>query len=218
MTDRRFDRRRRLSRMADVNPRVPRAPGRTLEPERRLRGLVDLPQDDEAAGPASPFGRLGRRLGAKGRFLAAATIIGGVITAGSLYWDRVSNQSATIADHTNVSQVALGYSLYNQHCAFCHGAALEGRDGWDGDYPTGGRPALPLDGSAAIWRLSDRDLFDVSKFGGQPFSPPTYRNDMPGFEGQLADADLWAIIAFVKSRWPEETHLRQQEAAKEREG
>ncbi len=218
MTDRRFDRRRRLNRMADVNPRVPRAPGRTLDPERRLRGLVDLPPDDDEVAPASMFGRLGRRLGAKGRFLVAGTIIGAAITAGSLYWDRWGNQSATVADHSNASQVALGHSLYDQHCAYCHGAALEGRTGWAGDFPTGGRPPLPLDGSAAIWRLGDRDLFDVSKFGGQPFSPPTYRNEMPGFEGQLADADLWAIIAFVKSRWPEEVRERQREAAREREG
>ena len=217
MTERRFDRQRRLGRMAGMNPRVPREPGRTLDPERRLRGLVQL-EDDGAEAPASPLGRIGRRLGAKGRFLVVAIFIGVGITVGSVYWDRWSNESATAADHANPAQVALGHTLYDQHCAFCHGQDLAGKPDWDGDYPTGGRPPLPLDGSGAIARLGDRDLFDVTKFGGQPFSPPTYKNDMPGFEGRLADADIWAILAFVKSRWPDEVRERQKEAAKNREG
>jgi len=218
MTERRFDRQRRLGRMAGMNPRVPREPGRTLDPERRLRGLVRVEDDDDFAVPASPLDRIGRRLGAKGRFLVVAIFIGVGITVGSIYWDRWSNESATAADHTNPAQVALGHSLYDQHCAFCHGADLAGKPGWDGDYPTGGRPPLPLDGSGAIARLGDRDLFDITKFGGQPFSPPTYKNDMPGFEGRLADADIWAILAFAKSRWPAEVRERQKEAAKDREG
>lgn len=218
MTERRFDRRRRLSRMSAVNPRVPRAPGRTLDPERRLRGLVEIEEDDDAidSSSSSALGRLGRRLGPKGRFLAAAIVIGAGITMGSIYVERWSADTATAADFTNPAQVALGHSLYDQHCAFCHGADLAGRDGWDGDYPNGGRPPLPLDGSGATWRMADRDIFDVIKFGGQPFSPPTYKNDMPGFEGRLSDADLWAIVAFVKSRWPAEAREKQKQAAAER--
>jgi|GEM_PF-337366 len=219
MTERRFDRQRRLRRMSGVNPRVPREPGRTLDPERRLRGLVQLEDDDPAdAAMAPPLGRLGRRLGPKGRFLAVAIFIGVMITVTSIYWDRWSNETATAADYGNPAQVALGHSLYDQHCAFCHSQDLAGKPAWDGDFPTGGRPPLPLDGSGAIARLSDRDLFDVSKFGGQPFSPPTYKNDMPGFEGRLADADLWAIIAFIKSRWPEAVLEQQRKTAKERQG
>jgi len=218
MTERRFDRQRRLGRMAAMNPRVPREPGRALDPERRLRGLVQVEDDRAPSPPAAPLGRLGRRLGPKGRFLASAIVIGGSITIGWIYWDQWSNESATAADHGNAAQVALGHSLYDQHCAFCHGQDLAGKPGWDGDYPTGGRPPLPLDGSAAIARLTDRDLFDVSKFSGQPFSPPSYKNDMPGFEGRLANADLWAIIAFMKSRWPEEAREQQRQAGKERAG
>jgi mono/diheme cytochrome c family protein len=113
--------------------------------------------------------------------------------------------------------VSLGKTLYMTNCAFCHGGALKGQKDWDGDYPSGGRPAMPLDGEGAIWRLSDRDLFDVTKFGGQPFSPADYKNDMPGFERQLSDADMWAVLAFVKSTWPEDVAARQEEAAATRE-
>ena len=41
---------------------------------------------------------------------------------------------------------------------------------------------------------------------------------MPGFEGRLADADIWAIIAFMKSRWPEEARERQKAAKREGAG
>ena len=94
MTDRRFDRRRRLSRMAAVNPRVPRAPGRALDPERRLRGLVEIEEDDDAidSSSTSTLGRLGRRLGPKGRFLAVAIAIGTGITVASIYLERWSNE------------------------------------------------------------------------------------------------------------------------------
>src|SRR5690606_15294047 len=111
-------------------------------------------------------------------------------------------------------QVALGHSLYDQHCAFCHGTDLAGKPGWDGDYPAGGRPAVPLDGSGAIARLGDRHLFDLTKFGGPPLSPTDDRHGMPGLQGLLADADIWAILAFVKSRWPEGARGRQKEVAR----
>lgn len=192
--------------------RIPKAPGRTLDPARRLGRLADDEQEGPAPTRRGLIGRVARRLGPKGRFLAAAVVIGVVITAADMYWERYTNQTAVSADHTNAAQVGLGHTLYDQHCAFCHGPDLAGKAGWDGEYPTGGRPPLPLDGSAPTWRLSDRDMFDVVKYGGQPFSPPSYRNAMPAFETELADADIWAILSFVKSRWPEDARTRQKEA------
>lgn len=214
MRDARSARRERRARLEQrVQSRIPKAPGRAIDPTRRLRGLVDTEEDAPPSVSGNVVGDLSSRLGPKGRFLAAAIFIGAMITGGSVFWERYTNQTAISADHTNAAQVGLGHSLYDQHCAFCHGTDLAGKPGWDGEYPEGGRPALPLDGSAPIWRLSDRDIFDVTKFGGQPFSPPSYRNEMPAFEDQLADADIWAILAFIKSRWPEAVHAKQEEAA-----
>jgi mono/diheme cytochrome c family protein len=216
MRDARTARRERRARLEQrLSGRIPKAPGRTIDPARRLRGLVDTEEDAPPPVSRGLIGDAAAKLGPRGRFLAAAVFIGAMITGGSVFWDRYSNQTAISADHTNAAQVGLGRSLYGQHCAYCHGVDLAGKPGWDGEYPDGSRPALPLDGSAPIWRLSDRDIFDVTKFGGQPFSPPSYRNEMPAFEGQLADADIWAILAFIKSRWPEETRAKQQEVAAE---
>ncbi len=201
---------RRERLQARLDARIPRDPGRTLGPERRLRGLVEEETAQEVPRTGL-VGDLSRKLGPRGRFLAAAMLIGASITAGSLFWERYSSTTSTAADHTNLAQVGLGHTLYDQHCAYCHGADLAGQEGWDGEFPDGRRPALPLEGTAPIWRLTDRDMFDITKFGGQPFSPPSYRNEMPAYESLLADADIWAILAFIKSRWPEDVHERQQE-------
>ena len=56
------------------------------------------------------------------------------------------------------------------------------------------------------------------KYGGQPFSPRSYKNNMPSFEIQLTDAGIWAVVAFMKSRWPEETRRRQDETVNGRSG
>ena len=58
---------------------------------------------------------------------------------------------------------------------------------------------------------SDDDLFDIVKYGGQPFSPPHYRNRMPAYEHLLADGDMWAILAYVQSRWSADTWQRRRD-------
>jgi mono/diheme cytochrome c family protein len=37
---------------------------------------------------------------------------------------------------------------------------------------------------------------------------------MPGYAEQFADGDIWAVVAFIKSRWSERL-LKQQETAAE---
>jgi mono/diheme cytochrome c family protein len=34
---------------------------------------------------------------------------------------------------------------------------------------------------------------------------------MPAFGQTLSDEKIWAVLAFIKSRWPEETRARQAE-------
>lgn len=186
--------------------------------DRLLRELVNQAEDQVEAAERGVAASLSRKLGPKGRFIAAATVIGAVITAASIYYERRTVETAFDADWRNETLVAQGRVLYRENCAYCHGDNLEGQAGWDGDYPRGNRPALPLDGTAPTWRLSDDDIFDVIKYGGQPFSPRSYKNDMPGFEMQISDAGIWAIVAFTKSRWSEETRARQEEAAAQRAG
>jgi mono/diheme cytochrome c family protein len=115
-------------------------------------------------------------------------------------------------DPTNAQQVALGQQVYAAQCASCHGANLEGQPNWQRQLPNGSRPAPPHDESGHTWHHPDEYLFNVTKYGGQPYSPPEYNNAMPGYEGILSDAEIRAVLAYIKSTWSPEV-LEAQERA-----
>jgi mono/diheme cytochrome c family protein len=33
---------------------------------------------------------------------------------------------------------------------------------------------------------------------------------MPVYEGKLSDEEIWAVLAYIKSRWPEKIQQRQE--------
>lgn len=121
------------------------------------------------------------------------------------------------ADPTNMAQVASGRSVYADHCASCHGANLEGQPNWRERKFDGRLPAPPHDISGHTWEHSDDAIFRVTKQGFQAFAGPQYETDMPGFANVLSDDEIWAVIAYIKSKWPQELVVRRRprEAAKE---
>jgi len=114
------------------------------------------------------------------------------------------------ADPDNAAQVALGKEVYDRNCASCHGAHLEGQPDWQQRKPDGRLPAPPHDWHGHTWRHPDRQLFGFVKNGVAPYSPPGYQTDMAGFAGILSDAEIWAVIAYIKSSWPEEFRRYQE--------
>ncbi len=116
------------------------------------------------------------------------------------------------ADPGNVQQVSRGLEVYRAHCAACHGIKLEGQPNWRERLPSGRLPAPPHDASGHTWHHPDRQLFDITKHGVERYAPPGYRSDMPAFGGRIADADIWAVLAYIKSTWPAEIRRAQVEA------
>ena len=108
------------------------------------------------------------------------------------------------ADPRDPAQVALGEGIYAKHCASCHGVNLEGQPGWRQRLPNGRLPAPPHDASGHTWHHPDDALFGMTKHGREPgrYAPPGYQSDMPAFAGVLTDAEILAVLAFIKSRWP----------------
>ena len=106
--------------------------------------------------------------------------------------------------------VSLGREVYAQQCASCHGAALEGQADWKLPLPTGGRPAPPHDETGHTWHHPDQLLFDLTKRGGQAFSPTDYQNNMPAFAELLTDREILASLAFIKSTWPRQIQAQQE--------
>ena len=49
-------------------------------------------------------------------------------------------QEKLAADPEDARQVARGKAIYDQHCAVCHGARLEGQPNWQDKLPTGRMP------------------------------------------------------------------------------
>ncbi|MBI2584800.1 MAG: cytochrome c [Rhodospirillales bacterium] len=115
------------------------------------------------------------------------------------------------ADPDDGRQVALGEQLYRAHCASCHGVNLEGQADWRTRNADGTLKPPPHDETGHTWHHPDRLLFDYTKQGGGPTAPPGFTSAMPGFAGTLSDAETWAVLAFIKSRWPQAIRDRQRQ-------
>jgi mono/diheme cytochrome c family protein len=97
----------------------------------------------------------------------------------------------------------LGRSLYATHCARCHGKNLEGQPDWQTRLPSGRLPAPPHDASGHSWHHPDHVLTGITRHGLKPYAGADYESDMPAFATVLSDQDIAAIIAFIKSTWPD---------------
>lgn len=106
------------------------------------------------------------------------------------------------ADPRDAARVARGEKVYVQHCAACHGARLEGQPDWRRRRPDGRMPAPPHDESGHTWHHPDAELFAITRNGlVPPYAPPGYASDMPAFAVRLSDDEIWAVLAYIKSRW-----------------
>lgn len=140
---------------------------------------------------------------ALGIAVPVAMIIG---AAGWLLWpDGPSGR----ADPSDAEQVALGATVYAEQCASCHGADLAGEPDWRTPLPTGGLRAPPHDASGHTWHHSDELLFRYTKHGGAAIVGGDFQSNMPGFGDVLSDAEIWAVLAFIKSEWPADIRERQ---------
>jgi mono/diheme cytochrome c family protein len=108
------------------------------------------------------------------------------------------------------NQLTQGQALYGVHCASCHGKNLEGQPNWQTPLPNGRMPAPPHDKSGHTWHHSDDALAGVTKLGLKPFAGDNYESDMPAFGAILSDDEIEAILAYIKSTWPERERTYQE--------
>ena len=121
----------------------------------------------------------------------------------------IAGNEPTRANPEDPALIARGKAVYDQHCASCHGARLEGQPNWRHRLPNGRAPAPPHDPTGHTWHHSDKQLFDMTKIGPAGLLPG-YESDMPGFKDILSDADIWAVLSYIESTWPPEIRARQQ--------
>lgn len=153
------------------------------------------------------------------RILAVAGVIFAVVIA-AWWWTQSSGsgEAALRIDPDDAELVSLGQRIYAQECASCHGAGLEGQANWRNRKADGRMPAPPHDATGHTWHHDDATLFTVTKYGPQAIAGPDYRSDMPAYEGALSDRDIRAVLAFIKSTWPDEVRTRQAQISKQTRG
>ena len=101
--------------------------------------------------------------------------------------------------------VALGEQVYADNCAACHGAALEGQPDWQSRGADGLMPAPPHDPTGHTWHHDDGMLFALTKHGlAGVLGEDAPESAMPAYEGVLTDAEIVAVLSFIKSTWPAE--------------
>ncbi len=137
---------------------------------------------------------------AGGRTVGIAIIVLLIVGVFALTLLRNANRQA--ADGQATDEIAIGKRVYAQQCASCHGINLEGQPNWQAELPGGGRLAPPHDLTGHTWHHPDQQLFDITKYGGQKFSAPDYKNYMPAYAERMSDAEIWAVLAYIKSTWP----------------
>ena len=122
---------------------------------------------------------------------------------GALAYNVIASASDSMADPTNKELTNLGVKVYTKQCASCHGENLEGEPNWSTRKSDGKLPAPPHDPSGHTWHHSDDLLFKLTKFGIAAIAGPDYPTDMPAYIDVLSDKEIWAVLAYIKSTWPE---------------
>lgn len=136
--------------------------------------------------------------------LAGAAVAGLVVVAALAQQqggEAAADGPALSTEPVAAEVVAIGREIYAENCASCHGADLEGQPDWRRRLENGRMPAPPHDETGHTWHHSDQDLFAITKSGVEAIVPG-YASDMPGFAGVLSDAEISAVLAYIKSTWP----------------
>ncbi len=101
--------------------------------------------------------------------------------------------AAAAPPETTARRLLAGQQLYQDHCASCHGERGEGRAD---AYP-------PLAGNRMVTLARTENLLQMVLYGG--FGPATAGHPrphgMPPFTQLLSDAEIAAVLSYVRSSW-----------------
>ena len=126
--------------------------------------------------------------------------------------DRAASTASVRLDTSDAKVLATGKAVYAQHCAACHGARLEGQSRWRERDASGRLPAPPHDASGHTWHHPDEVLFNITKHGvAKAANLKDYDSAMPAYAGVLSDAEIVAVLSWIKSQWPPDIRAKQEQ-------
>ena len=108
-----------------------------------------------------------------------------------------------------------GRVIYAAKCASCHGANLEGQPDWQTPLANGRYPAPPHNETGHTWHHADALLERIIRDGTAAVVGDGYESDMPGFTDVMSDAEITAVLAYIKSTWPERERAIQSRITKD---
>ncbi len=146
----------------------------------------------------------------------AFVLAGIVVTSAAVVWLAPSGTQEGPPVQPRTTNVEEGAVLYAEFCASCHGTELEGQPNWRAPNEDGTLPAPPHDETGHTWHHGDALLFDYTKQGGEAAlearGVSDFASGMPGFGDSLSDQQIWDILAYIKSTWPE--RIREMQAVR----
>jgi len=106
--------------------------------------------------------------------------------------------------------VAQGQQTYTAYCASCHGVNLEGQPDWQQANPDGSLRAPPHDETGHTWHHGDAALIESIKSGGARLAANGGQSAMPAYDEILTDPEISAVLAYIRSTWPDDIVAMQQ--------
>jgi mono/diheme cytochrome c family protein len=95
-----------------------------------------------------------------------------------------------------------GKILFQENCAECHGQQAQGTvENWQIAGDDGKYPPPPLNGTAHAWHHPIGGLAHTIKNGTLEMG-----GSMPGWKDKLSDDEIFAIILWISSLWPDEIY------------
>ena len=132
--------------------------------------------------------------------------IGGLFLVGALgliIFASLASPSSGGRPVETAAVIQTGALVYQQQCAACHGANLEGQPDWQQPLPNGLFKAPPHDETGHTWHHDDEYLIERTRTGAaalpadmQPLST------MPAYGDILTEEEITAVISYIKSTWP----------------
>lgn len=123
--------------------------------------------------------------------------------------DKESGLSVS-PERGSAAALVAGEVVYVEYCQECHGDQLQGQSNWQTRKAHGRLPAPPHDETGHTWHHPDQVLFAMTKYGPSVMAGQGYESDMPAYDGVLSDAQIWQVLDYIKSTWPD--NIRQEQA------
>ena len=128
---------------------------------------------------------------------------------GGLIWGLRARPTVEISS-ADAEVLAMGEAVYAAQCAACHGANLEGEANWKERRDDGTYRAPPHDESGHTWHHGDSYILDRIRNGNAGLDPQMQQaSNMIAYKDILSEEEIMAVLAYIKSQWPDDIRAMQ---------